>query len=218
MNIWRSKNSARRCGTLAFLEVLSPALRIITFSVSHAWKMFSSSENCRKKGSKRISFSLPVAEHTSQSHRLPNIPLQFDIAVSEQPDRLPPVRLDRSRQSSSKIRKNNSTEPSQNKKPKTHARTPIMDHVGALESPSGTAESQYPILSTKINDEGDGGFELLSLGDYDLEINDGNDWEDEKALYWECCLAEDGLIHLDRSTFIIQDWDCKLQMLKVWKS
>ena len=39
---------------------------------------------------------------------------------------------------------------------------------------------------------------------------------EENVLYWEGCMAEDGLTRLDHSTFIIQDSDGKLEMLKVW--
>ena len=39
--------------------------------------------------------------------------------------------------------------------------------------------------------------------------------QEENIIYWECCLGEDGLIWLDHSTFILQDWGPKLEMLRV---
>ena len=47
------------------------------------------------------------------------------------------------------------------------------------------------------------------------KLTQNSQLQEECNIYQECCLGEDGLTWLDHSAFILQDWDPKLELLKV---
>ncbi|KIJ24234.1 hypothetical protein M422DRAFT_275025 [Sphaerobolus stellatus SS14] len=175
------------------------------------------SANQHKRGNKRPTFVLSVAEQGPSQHKHENTWIEFNLSIAEQSGRIPirpSLQSEKLVQKLPKIHKKSSSSLSrESKRQKKNNESFLQDKSSTEEAPEFQLSTEFDEPSLGMEMGEDNASLFLIHGNESLDVS-YTEWEDEKKLYWECCMAENGLIRLDCSTFIVQDWDQKLKMLK----